>query len=206
MKSFKEALHSQFGNPSGIPGRLVGWLMSRKNRYRIRYALEVMKVQPDQLILEIGCGPGVAVSLLASRLVTGNITAIDHSALMVGMARKRNRKNILAGRVTLLEGTLHQVEVLPNHFDIIFAINVHLFWDKPVSELCYIREFLKQQGKVFVFFHPHWEKENLVVHTIGHKMLEDLKRARFIDTKLLFHPMHPVDCIVLEGTKPKPSP
>lgn len=50
MKSFKEVLHSQFGNPSEIPGRLVGWLMSRKNRYRIRYAVEVMKVQPDQLI------------------------------------------------------------------------------------------------------------------------------------------------------------
>ncbi|MEK8108935.1 methyltransferase domain-containing protein [Micromonospora sp. M12] len=53
---------------------------------RQRWAVETMAVAPDDQVLEIGCGRGAAVSLVADQLTTGRIVAIDRAATMVKMA------------------------------------------------------------------------------------------------------------------------
>src|SRR3712207_8974057 len=49
-------------------------------------------------LLEVGCGHGVAVSLVCERLTTGTITAIDRSPKMIEIATRRNRQHVDAGR------------------------------------------------------------------------------------------------------------
>jgi hypothetical protein len=44
---------------------------------RIAWTVDLLDPQPDDTILEVGCGNGAAVSLIAPRLQTGVITAID---------------------------------------------------------------------------------------------------------------------------------
>jgi cyclopropane fatty-acyl-phospholipid synthase-like methyltransferase len=46
---------------------------------RLVWAVEMLAVQPDDHLLGIGCGHGVAVSLVCEQLDTGTITAIDRS-------------------------------------------------------------------------------------------------------------------------------
>ncbi|MGH9223125.1 MAG: class I SAM-dependent methyltransferase [Acidimicrobiales bacterium] len=54
------------------------------------WAVELLDVAPDDRILEAGCGPGVATALVCERLTTGQITAIDRSAVAIDRAKARN--------------------------------------------------------------------------------------------------------------------
>ena len=58
--SLREAIVRQFGRPTGIVGRLVGLVMATRtsNRERNRRTIELLQIQPDDRVLEIGYGPG----------------------------------------------------------------------------------------------------------------------------------------------------
>jgi ubiquinone/menaquinone biosynthesis C-methylase UbiE len=56
---------------------------------RIRWAVRTMAPGPDDHLLEIGCGPGVAVAHVCQRLAGGQILAIDRSATAIARAARR---------------------------------------------------------------------------------------------------------------------
>jgi hypothetical protein len=65
----KSVLLRAFGRPKGILGRLGGIIMARTNRDMAARTIELLDVQPNDRVLEIGFGPGVGIELLA-RLVS----------------------------------------------------------------------------------------------------------------------------------------
>ena len=75
--------------------------MAGKASKRFVWAVDTLEVRPADHLLEVGCGTGVAVSLVWERLTTGTITAIDRSPKMIEMATRRNREHADAGRAVL---------------------------------------------------------------------------------------------------------
>lgn len=71
--------------------------MAGKASERFVWAVDTLEVRPADRLLEVGCGHGVAVSLVCERLTTGTITAIDRSPKMIEMATRRNREHVDAG-------------------------------------------------------------------------------------------------------------
>jgi hypothetical protein len=57
------SFRSQFGNPHGLGGRIAGWIMATRpsNKERSAWAIDLLDPQPDDAVLEIGYGPGVAI-------------------------------------------------------------------------------------------------------------------------------------------------
>src|SRR5688500_18722335 len=101
--------------PPKIPTRLV-------------WAVEMLAVDPADRLLEIGCGGGVAVSLICDRLISGRITAIDRSEAMVKTARARNSAHVASGKAAIWQAALHEADFGDEGFNKILAVNVNLFW------------------------------------------------------------------------------
>lgn len=103
---------------------------------RISWAVDLLEVQPGDQVLELGCGPGVAVDLVARRLDGGRITAIDRSATAIERTRSRNGEHIAAGRAVLQQVDLAGLRGHLGHFDKAFAVNVNVFWTGPADAEC----------------------------------------------------------------------
>ncbi|GEP97977.1 hypothetical protein CCY01nite_42370 [Chitinophaga cymbidii] len=115
---------------------------------RFSWALSVMDIPPAAHVLEIGCGHGIAVSMIAPLLTTGSITAVDKSAAMIAKAATRNAGN----KAALLTGGFADVPLLRQRYDIIFGFNVNIFQKPPGVEMQRIRKLLSPGGLLYVFY------------------------------------------------------
>ena len=99
---------------------------------RLVRAVELLDVEPGQQVLEIGCGHGVAVSLICERLGgRGRVLALDRSAKMVEAARARLAAEIAAGVAEVREAAIGADDLGHQRFDRILAVRVALLWRRP---------------------------------------------------------------------------
>ncbi len=119
---------------------------------RLRSVVEQLDIRPDDRVLEIGCGHGVAATLVCERLEEGHLTAVDRSAKMIQAATRRNAAYIAAGRAEFLVSTLEDLDLEDRRFDKIFAVRVGLFHREPEHARGIAERWLASGGGVFVFF------------------------------------------------------
>ena len=84
--------------------------MASKPSERFVWAVDTLALDPADRVLEVGCGHGVAVSLVCERLTSGRITAIDRSKKMIEMAARRNREHVAGGRAVLKAAALEKAD------------------------------------------------------------------------------------------------
>ncbi len=134
--------------------------MAPKASQRLAWAVDTLGVEPGERILEVGCGHGVAASLVCERLTTGHLTAIDRSTTMIELALRRNRAHVDAGRATFEAVTLERASFGDARFDKVFAVHVAAFWRRPVQTLGVVRAHLAPGGVLALFNQaPSWARE-----------------------------------------------
>lgn len=121
---------------------------------RHTWTIQLLDIQPEDRLLEVGCGHGVAVSLACERLDGGHILAIDRSEKMIALARRRNQQWIDAGRASFQVAESATACLGSGRFDKIFAINVAAFWRSPAPELAAVRPALVPGGALYIVHQP----------------------------------------------------
>ena len=119
---------------------------------RLRYVVEQMDIGPDDRVLEIGCGLGVAATLVCERLEGDHLTAVDRSVRMIQAATRRNAAYVEAGRAEFLVAALEGLDLGDRRFDRIFAVRVGLFHRDPERARSIAEEWLAPDGTLSVFF------------------------------------------------------
>jgi ubiquinone/menaquinone biosynthesis C-methylase UbiE len=142
------AIGRQLRNPSGFGGRLIGRLMALANRRSNGIAIRALDCSPDDTILDLGCGSGPAVKVLAAMAGQGLILGIDHSETMLARALRHNRYAIRHGRVRLLRGRIDALPCRDNTIDRILA--VHVVYFAGAAAVREARRVLRPGGRIVI--------------------------------------------------------
>ena len=123
---------------------------------RLEWAVDTLGVRPGDRVLEIGCGHGVAVTLICERLGHGGeVLAIDRSPKMIEMAERRNAAHVAAGRARFEAVSLREADLGDARFDKILAVHVPVFSrGDPARELATVREHLAPGGRLHLVDQP----------------------------------------------------
>jgi ubiquinone/menaquinone biosynthesis C-methylase UbiE len=119
---------------------------------RLRSIVDQLGIRPDDRVLEIGCGRGVAATLVCERLDRGRLTAIDRSAKMIEAARRRNAAHVEQGTAEFLVGSLEEIDLAERRFGLIFAVRVGLFHRDPDRARRLASKWLEPGGRILAFY------------------------------------------------------
>ncbi|GAA4366937.1 class I SAM-dependent methyltransferase [Nocardioides caricicola] len=123
---------------------------------RIRWAVDVMDVQPNDHVLEIGCGPGAGAELICQKLESGKLFAIDRSESGVDRTKRRCAQYVESGRLTVRQIDLATLRVPVKRLNKVFAFNVNLFWVRDCAEeVALLHERVVPGGAVYLFYDAH---------------------------------------------------
>lgn len=139
----------QFAGPSGPGGYLVTWLLARGNASVNRWLVrEVAAAVPaPATVIELGCGPGIALAGLLHAYPAARVIGADPSAIVLTSARRRNQRAVADGRLTLVTGDIGTAAGYAPA-DLVLACHVLYFWPDPVRELQRIRQVLAPAGHI----------------------------------------------------------
>jgi len=119
---------------------------------RLRSIVESLDIRPGDRVLEVGCGHGVAATLVCERLSEGRLTAVDRSAKMIEAAARRNAEHVASGRAEFLVANLEELDLGERRFDKVFAVRVGLFHRDPERARSLVERWLAPGGQVRAFF------------------------------------------------------
>ena len=105
------------------------------------------RLQPDAVVLDLGCGPGTITTGLGR--YAGRVVGLDKSAEMVEAARN-HATDCGQANVSFQEGSVYNLPWSDATFDVVYAHQVLQHLSNPVEALSEARRVLKPGGQVAV--------------------------------------------------------
>jgi len=127
-------------------------VFDKGNAFLNDFVSELMSVQADDRIIEIGFGTGKLIYKMAQQIDKGLIEGVDFSKVMVSIAQKRNKKNIAKGMVKIFEGNFDKIPYEKEKFSKACSVNTIYFWSAPAHTAAKIADILKPNGKLILAF------------------------------------------------------
>ena len=200
-------LLSQSGRPRGWFGRVLVRSMNLGHSNLTRWGLSKVVIPEHANVLDIGCGGGRTLETLASLVKLGKAVGIDYSEDSVAVARKRNQKLIVSGRVEVLHGSVSSMPFSDATFDSVTAVESYYFWPDIASDLAEIRRVMKPNGQLVIisgmYLGSKFDKRNMKLIRVGgmrcfsvQEFEVNLHEAGFPDVTVTVEPRKGWICVV----------
>lgn len=153
-----------FSNPQGDEGleRLKG--MNEHHRPLSEWALCQLPEMKPESIIDIGCGGGMMISLLAEKFPKAKIAGIDISDTSVGYAREYNKELISSGRCRIDNASVSKIPYDDGSFDLAVSCESYFFWPDLVRDVEEVSRVISLGGYMAIiseaYPHPDFEEIN----------------------------------------------
>jgi len=176
----------------------------QSNLQRNLWTVDLLDLQPDDRVLELGPGPGVTLGVILDNVPNGLVVGLDHSATMLQQCRSRHMRALEAGRLTLIEGSFSELPELPGPFNKILAVNSLQFDSMSADTLRQIIRYLVPGGTIAVTFQPRGKNPtNEKAVAFGEKIAKLLAESGMANIRVKTLTMEPVYavCVVAGGSQ-----
>lgn len=145
MIGIMQSLIEQSKMPSGVLGKMLLRIMNNAHHSLTLWGLSGL--HPAHSVLDVSCGGGHAISLLADMGQFEKIYGIDYSKDAVSLAISKNQKNIEKKLVTILHASVLELPFENNYFDAITTFQSHYHWPDICTAMKEIYRVLKPGGQ-----------------------------------------------------------
>ena len=124
--------------------------MNRHHSKLTDWGLSHVSIKSNDKILDVGCGGGRTIHKLAAIASAGKVYGVDYAEQSVAVARRANTRWIDTGRVEIKQGSVSQLPFANDTFDLVTAIETHLFWPDLPNDFREISRVLKPDGALLI--------------------------------------------------------
>lgn len=115
-----------------------------------RLAVESLDLDPDTVIVDVGCGTGSALRHAAATVTCGLLIGIDPVPRMVEIARERAASNPHGTRIEFRLGSAESIPIEDSTADLVFAFDSYDHWRDEAIGLAEVRRILQPGGRLVV--------------------------------------------------------
>ncbi len=144
--------------PSGVLGLLVARIMAHETRRENDITLQLLDLEADDDVLEIGFGHGETLSRASELVYNGRLSGVDFSEVMLARASFRNRELIRSGQLDLRYGDSRELSFGCERFDKVFSVHTIYFWDDPSEHLEEAYRVMKTGGCIVIGYRSKADK------------------------------------------------
>jgi arsenite methyltransferase len=193
---------AQFAHPTGLAGRVAGWLMALSGPPLSAWALDLLALHADAVVMDVGCGPGRGLVLAAERVPQGHVIGVEPSEVMRAQACARLRRAGLDGAVEVKAAPADAIPLATGSVDGAFAVNSSPFWRDLPGGLAELRRVLRPGSALALVVQPRWVRGDAAARELGTLHAAAVRAAGYEHVVSAFRPGAPVGSFAVTARAP----
>ena len=178
-KMFTQYLINQAKKPSGIVGQVIAKIWTSYFKKLSLWTIKQTTIIDNSRVLEIGYGGGSTIKNLLALNKHLEIHGIDISKESYQVAKRINSDAIQNGDVHLRIGNVDALPYQNDYFDLVFAIQTHIFWDDLKKGFLEIYRVMSTHSTLIIACEKEKINYHMPEYTATHALDNILKNVGF---------------------------
>ncbi|MBR0613792.1 methyltransferase domain-containing protein [Bacillus safensis] len=148
----------QMREPKGLFSKWVARYMEKNHHNINEWTIQLLNIQENDRILEIGTGRGITLSKVAEKLDRGKVYGVDASRHMIKYAKRKHKKLTEQDKAVITLGKAEQLPFEDRSFNKLFTVQT-IYYLKDIEQVMKeVYRVLQVDGEVFLSF----QKQELI--------------------------------------------